>query len=318
MFSVAKVLSLVQSVALVNRIVGLKAISESGRSRVEGASEEVAAELSQPPRRCSRQGRTNQKKEKYRGGYFQNHGVNSSRKQKGGDQVERVLPYLTVKSKNFLYPSPIHAIRVGLGSLCGLFLSLGCSPPDLRDTETFEHAVRQAVPIEKLSRKRMYGMIMLFVDENDTPFTGWVKKEWENGLIKELGYLEDGQKQGIWMKWHANEVKESEIHWVNDLMHGPFVVWYKNGNLRVRGQTKDGEVDGEWTQFYLSGKLERRSQNRIGKLVSMKVWLPDGQLCPHSRVEKGDGTWNTYEANGTLKERRTFRAGIEIEKGEHP
>ena len=164
----------------------------------------------------------------------------------------------------------------------------------------------------------MYGMIMLFVDENDNPYTGWVKKEWGNGLIKELGYLEDGQKQGIWMKWHANEIKESEIQWVNDLMHGAFVVWYENGNLRVRGRTKDGEVDGEWTQFYLSGKLERRSQNRIGKLVSMKVWLPDGQLCPHSRVEKGNGTWNMYEANGTLKERRTFRAGIEIEKGEDP
>ena len=164
----------------------------------------------------------------------------------------------------------------------------------------------------------MYGMIMLFVDANDNPYTGWVKKEWANGLIKELGYLEDGQKQGIWMKWHANEVKESEIHWVNDLMHGPFVVWHTNGNLGVRGQTKDGEVDGKWTQFYPSGKLERRSQNRIGKLVSMKVWLPDGQPCYHSRVEKGNGIWNTYEANGTLKERRTFRDGVEMETGEYP
>ena len=242
----------------------------------------------------------------------------SSRKQKGLDQVKRVLPYLTVKSKNFGYPRLIHAIRVGLWSLCGLFLCLGCSPPDLRDPETFEHAIRQAVPVEKLSRKRMYGMIMLFVDENNNPYTGWVKKEWENGLIKELGYLDDGQRQGTWMKWHANEVKESEIHWANDLMLGSFEVWYPNGNMGVQGQTKDGEVDGKWTQFYPNGKLERISNNRIGKLVSLEVWLPDGQPCPHSQVENGNGRWNTYEENGTLKKWQVFRDGIEIETGSKP
>ena len=242
----------------------------------------------------------------------------SSRKQKGLDQVKRVLPYLTVKSKNFGYPRPIHAIRVGLGSLCGLFLCLGCSPPDLRDPETFEHAIRQAVPIEKLSRKRMYGMIMLFVDENDNPYTGWVKKEWENGLIKELGYLEDGQRQGNWMTWHANEVKESEIHWANDLMVGSFEVWHENGRVHAIGQTKDGEVDGEWKNYYSTGQLAEIARNRVGHLVRIKVWLPDGQACPHSQVENGNGAYNLYEEDGTLKERRTFRDGVEIETGSKP
>ena len=242
----------------------------------------------------------------------------SSRKQKGLDQVKRVLWNLTGKSKNFRYPEPINAIRVCLWSLVGLFLCVGCSPPDLQDPETFENAVREAVPIEKLTRKRMYGMMMLYVDENDNPYTGCVKEEWESGQIKELGYLEDGQRQGTWMKWHANEVKESEIHWANDLMDGAFAVWYPNGNVGVQGQTKDGEVDGKWTQFYPNGKLERISNNRIGKLVSLEVWLPDGQPCPHSQVENGNGGWNTYEENGTLKERRTFRDGVEIETGSKP
>jgi hypothetical protein len=162
----------------------------------------------------------------------------------------------------------------------------------------------------------MYGMILLYVDKNDNPYTGWVKEEWESGQIKELGYLEDGQKQGTWMKWHANEVKESEIHWANDLMGGSFEVWYPNGNVGVQGQTKDGEVDGKWTQFYPNGKLERISYNRIGKLVSLQAWLPDGLPCPHSQVENGNGAYNLYEENGTLKERRTFRDGVEIETGD--
>ena len=89
-------------------------------------------------------------------------------------------------------------------------------------------------------------------------------------------------------------------------------------SIKVRGQTKDGETDGEWTQFYANGKLERISQNRIGKLVSIKVWLPNGQPCPHSRVENGNGIWNEYEKDGTLKERRTFRDGVELETEKKP
>jgi hypothetical protein len=242
----------------------------------------------------------------------------SSRKQKGFDQVKRVLSNLTGKSKKFRYLDPIYAIRAGLWSLFGLFLYGGCSLPDLEDPETFEHAIHEAIPIQKLTRKRMYGMIMLYVDKKENPYTGWVKKERKSGQIKELGYLEDGQKQGTWMKWHANEVKESEIHWANDLMWGSFEVWYPNGKVGVQGQTKRGEVDGKWTQFYSNGKLERISNNRVGKLVSLKVWLPDGQACPHSQVENGNGHWNMYEENGTLKKRRIFRDGVEIENGDKP
>ena len=240
----------------------------------------------------------------------------SYKKQKGFDEVKRVFmgPVLEF-SPCPGRPNSITA-RVWFCKLLFLFFLAGCAPPDLKDRETYETALREAEPMGKLTHKRMYGMIMLYVDENDEPYTGWVKKEWESGQTKELGYLEDGQKQGTWMEWHAKGVKKSEIHWVNDLMMGSFAVWHPNGRIKVRGQTKDGEVNGKWEHFYSNGKLERNSQNRIGKLVSLKVWLPDGQPCPHSQVEKGNGIWNMYEEDGTLKERRTFRDGVEIETGD--
>ena len=173
----------------------------------------------------------------------------SYKKQKGFDEVKRVFrgPFLKFSPcpgrPNFI------TARVWFCKLLFLFFLAGCAPPDLKDPETYQIALREAKPMSKLTHKRMYGMLLLYVDENDEPYTGWVKKEWESGQIKELGYLEDGQKQGTWMKWHANEVKESEIHWVNDLMVGSFEGWHPNGSIQVRGQTKDGEVNGEWKQF---------------------------------------------------------------------
>ena len=242
----------------------------------------------------------------------------SSRKQKGFDQVKRVLSNLTGKTKNFRYPDPIHAIRAGLWSLVGLFLYVGCSPPDLQDPETFEHAIREAVPVEKLTRKRMYGMLMLYVDKDENPYTGWVRKDWKEGELKELGYLEDGQKQGTWMSWHANGVKESEIHWENDQMHGAFEVWHINETVNTVGQTKDGEVDGEWKRYYSSGQLAEIALNQIGHLVRIKVWHPDGTPCKDSHVEGGNGAYNMYEENGTLKERRVFRSGVQTKETEGP
>jgi hypothetical protein len=242
----------------------------------------------------------------------------SYKKQKGFDEVKRVFRGPFLKFRFFHIRRASITARVWFCKFLFLFFLTGCAPPDLKDPETYRAAIREAEPMGKLTHKRMYGMIMLYVDENDEPYTGWVKKEWESGQIKELGYLEDGQKQGTWMKWHANEVMESEIHWADDLMVGSFEGWHPNGSIKVQGQTRDGEVDGKWTQFYSNGKLERISDNRIGKLVSLKAWLPNSQPCPHSQVENGNGILNMYEENGTLKERRIFRDGVEIETGEKP
>ena len=74
-------------------------------------------------------------------------------------------------------PNSITA-RVWFCKLLFLFFLAGCAPPDLKDRETYETALREAEPMGKLTHKRMYGMIMLYVDENDEPYTGWVKKEW--------------------------------------------------------------------------------------------------------------------------------------------
>ena len=98
-------------------------------------------------------------------------------------------------------------------------------------------------------------MIMLYVDSNDKPFTGWVRDDWDSLQIKELGYLEDGQKQGIWIKWHKQGEKASEAQWKNNLLEGSFKTWHPNGKLHETGRTKNGEVDS-------SECLQKRIMNR--------------------------------------------------------
>ncbi len=242
----------------------------------------------------------------------------SFKNQKGFDEVKRVFTGSLFKFGFFHDRIVSNTARIWFWRFLVLFFLAGCSAPDLKDSQTYETAIREAEPIGKLTRKRMYGMLMLYVDKDENPYTGWVRKDWKEGDLKELGYLEDGQKQGTWMSWHTNGVKESEIHWENDLMVGSFDAWHPNGSIKVRGQTKDGEVDGEWQQFYSNGKPERSSLNQIGHLVRIKVWHPDGTPCQDSHVEGGNGAYNMYEENGTLKERRVFRSGVQTKETEAP
>lgn len=238
--------------------------------------------------------------------------------QKGDDEVKRVLTenfFIFGFSRKRIAPD-IELISL-LSSLL-IFLLAGCSPPDLKNKDTYEIAVREAQPLDELTRKRMYGLLMLYVDKEEKPHTGWVKSDNAEGKLNELGYLEDGQKQGTWMTWYSNAQKASYIHWENDLMQGAFEAWHPNGIIKTRGQTKDGEVDGEWKRYYLSGQLAEISLNQIGHLVRIKVWCPDGNPCKESQVENGNGAYNMYEENGTLMERRVFRAGILIKKTEEP
>jgi antitoxin component YwqK of YwqJK toxin-antitoxin module len=97
-------------------------------------------------------------------------------------------------------------------------------------------------------------------------------------------------------------------------LDGIFLAWYNDGVLRVKGQTRYGEVDGTWQEFYPDGKIEHTSVNRVGHLVSIQVWKPDGTFCEESLVKNGNGSYMRYYPNGSLMFKRTFVDGVETKK----
>jgi len=197
-----------------------------------------------------------------------------------------------------------------------LILITSCSLPDLTDPEVWEEAKESATELTNLKRKFMYGMFHLYVEKDDQPYTGWVKSTIESGELVKLGYLKQGRKEGMWMDWYESGRKKSQIHWTEDRMDGPFLVWHEKGPIKVVGQTKDGEVDGQWNEFYSNGQLASRSLNRTGHLVDISVWKPDGTACNQSKVNHGNGSFLRYFENGSVEYKRVFSAGVEISREE--
>lgn len=198
--------------------------------------------------------------------------------------------------------------------LCLLTQLIGCSIPDLEKEEILKEAKKEAVEISDLKKEFMHGMMWLIVDENNQTFTGWVKESYQSGKIQSLGYLKNGQKEGLWLSWYEDGKIMTKCGWKKDQYSGIFKCWFQNGKLKVSGQTKEGEMDGTWEQFYVNGGKHYLSVNQIGKLVSKKVWKLDGQVCPDSNVKNGNGTFMKYDKNGTLIEIVTFKDGIFLKK----
>ena len=90
--------------------------------------------------------------------------------------------------------------------------------------------------------------------------------------------------------------------------------WHTNGRIKVTGQTTDGEVDGEWTEYYDFGQMASRSINQIGHLVKISVWKPDGTNCTQSEVIDGNGTFTRYLEDGRIEHIRTFSNGVETSR----
>ena len=195
-----------------------------------------------------------------------------------------------------------------------LAMLTSCSVPDLSDADIFAKATQNALDLKSLERKFMYGMFHLWVDEYGEPFTGWAKSTNSQKSLQELGYLKEGRKEGLWISWDENKTKVSEIYWTEDRMHGSFLAWHTNGRIKVTGQTTDGEVDGEWTEYYDFGQIASRSINRIGHLVEISVWRPDGTTCTQSEVINGNGTFTRYLEDGRIEHIRTFSNGVETSR----
>jgi hypothetical protein len=48
------------------------------------------------------------------------------------------------------------------------------------------------------------------------------------------------------------------------------------------------------------------------KVVNGKVWLPDGRICPISKIKDGSGVFVAYDIEGKELYRENFKDGFEV------
>ena len=80
--------------------------------------------------------------------------------------------------------------------------------------------------------------------------------------------------------------------------------------LMSRGWTKTTKTLE--VTYYANGQRESVKRFKNGKLISALSWKPDGVKCPVTKVEEGNGIVVVYTKEGTERERRSFKDGVEV------
>lgn len=85
--------------------------------------------------------------------------------------------------------------------------------------------------------------------------TGYDSSFYNNGKLKIVGYLENGQRNGLWQAYYPTGVKWSEGEFRNGKNHGKSKVYYETGASRYEGLYIQGQKAGKWFFWDEAGNL---------------------------------------------------------------
>ena len=110
---------------------------------------------------------------------------------------------------------------------------------DLDDNETRNRIIAEAIDDDKLQKRGKKGEELWYAQNQQTPYTGWVKAMYDNGQIKGLGQSKAG-KMWTAVGWKPNGEKCPHTNVVNG--NGVVVSYFNDGTEDDRTTFKDGEI----------------------------------------------------------------------------
>jgi antitoxin component YwqK of YwqJK toxin-antitoxin module len=208
---------------------------------------------------------------------------------------------------------------------------------DLNDNETRNRIAAEAIDSGKLQKKGEEGDQLYYAPNQQTAYTGWAKRIWDNGQIKALGQINDGKEEGLWTEWYESGNKLTEVNYKDGKMEGVGTLWYENGKKQTESNYKNGKHNGLWkhwfengqkkgegnfkdgkpnglaTLWYENGQKQRETNFKNGESMPLVwtafVWKPNGEKCPITNINNGNGVLVDYYEDGTEKNRLTFKDG---------
>lgn len=187
-------------------------------------------------------------------------------------------------------------------------LLFGGEKTNLLDSEELKDLIDSAV-IKLEERENSDGSLISYSPGHENPFTGWRKQVRENGKLRSLEQFKNGQSDGLYLYWWKNGRKCEQKSHRNGTAHGLWTTWYQNGGLELEQSVKNGKLHGPAKRWYRNGQKKDESFYQEGRIISIKVWKPDGTKCPHTSIVDGNGVWVRYNEEGRESWRSNYRNG---------
>ena len=122
-----------------------------------------------------------------------------------------------------------------------------------------------------------------------------------------------GERAGLWT-WHfPNGEKETEGAYRVGKKHGIWTDWWKNGQVKATFSYRLGIIEGNCSVWYENGQKASEREFIGGQLKTARVWLPNGEVCPESHVQNGNGRFFIHGQKGIPARALTYRNGKKVQ-----
>jgi antitoxin component YwqK of YwqJK toxin-antitoxin module len=135
--------------------------------------------------------------------------------------------------------------------------------------------------------------------EHNEPRNLWTSWDEAGNKVYEIDYGTEGKLTIInsWSPDGKPEVKDG---------NGIYNVYYPNGKIAETGLVKNRMKTGTWKTFFENGN-KKEVGHYVGDVYYVDaIWSPDGNV----QVEKGEGTFEGYDPEGTLVETGKISGGL--------
>lgn len=189
---------------------------------------------------------------------------------------------------------------------------------DLDDNETLDQIIAEAADLDSLRTFSISGSLFYYSPNEEKPnsgllYSGWGKEMYANGKVCRLGQFIDGKKEGIWAEWYYDGQQEMQSIIKKGKKNGLHTTWFENGQKRLEANYKAGKKDGLSTEWYENARKKSEDRFTMDKLVSSVVWKPNGEKCPVTKVESGNGVRvDAYYEDGTEVIRSRYKDGERV------
>ncbi|MBT3636978.1 MAG: hypothetical protein HN531_08565 [Opitutae bacterium] len=88
--------------------------------------------------------------------------------------------------------------------------------------------------------------------------------------------------------------------------------FWPNGQKSKEFSVLKGMTQGSIGTWYENGQKKEEFAMESGKVVSVEVWKPNGEKCPVSMIEEGNGVYVWYMSDGSERERIRYEDGLPV------
>ena len=132
----------------------------------------------------------------------------------------------------------------------------------------------ESVSWERLQHRGKKGKELIYLPNEESPFTGWAKRpnESDEGLyLQELEHIRDGKLDGPFTKWHENGQKCWEGTHKEGKIDGLYFQWFNQGQKQMEGNYKDGEIEGLFLSWHENGQKKFEGNYEDGKREALNL-----------------------------------------------